>query len=413
MANIEFTALIAKFNIVLTIYFMRFAPKLAWKYFRSSRKGLTRFTSVVVIIGICAGVASLIVAQALSKGFADEMRDKVLGNTAHISVSQNGDTRISNWEIIKRKLEGLDAVKEVETTAYESAVISNGATSTYAVLRVKDLKNQDQPGAERIPSPGSVSVLIGKELAEKLNLKVKGEAKILVAGEDEKPSSENVAIAGIFETGLYEYDSTWVYISSFDYRALKNQESFSPSAFTIYLNDIFQSRQVADQIREILGSGFKVIDWQEANKPLFAALSLERKVSFAIIFIIIFISALNITTTLALLINERKVDIAILKTCGARTKNLVSIFLFEGIILSLIGIIAGTILGFLACYIGNRFRVVSLSKQVYSLNYVPFHPEFLSVAIILSLTLLLCTMAMIYPLIKVSKIKPLEIIRRS
>ncbi len=351
-------------------------------------------------------------AQALSKGFADEMRDKVLRNTAHISVSEKGDTRISNWEIIKRKLERIEEIKKIEATAYESAVISSGEISTYAVLRVKDLKNQDQNGAKPTTPSGSTSVLIGKELAEKLNLNLQGEAKILIAGEDEMPSSQNVEIAGIFETGLYEYDSTWVYISSFDYKALKNQDSFSPSAFTIYLNDIFQSRQVADQIRKILGSGFKVIDWQEANKPLFAALSLERKVSFAIIFLIIFISALNITTTLALLVNERKIDIAILKTCGARTKSLVAVFLFEGLILSLIGIIAGTILGFLACYIGNRFRVVSLSKQVYSLNYVPFHPEFLSVAIILSLTLLLCIMAMIYPLVKVSKMKPLEIIRR-
>lgn len=128
------------------------------------------------------------------------------------------------------------------------------------------------------------------------------------------------------------------------------------------------------------------------------------------ILLIIFIASLNITTTLSLLVGERKTDIAILRTCGAKTKNLVTIFLFEGIILSLIGIISGVILGLSVCFLGNYFRIISLSKEVYSLNYIPFRVDFINLALVIGLTFLLCLLAIIYPVLKASKIKPLEII---
>ncbi len=383
---------------------MSFELKLAWRYFRTRRKNLVRFTSMVAILGIAAGVASLIVAQAIAKGFSDEMQDKVLSNTSHITIFNEGNTNFSNSQIVKRSLEKIENVQKVEPTTYESSVISSEDISAYAVLRVQSSSFKNQKN--------SIQVSLGKELAKKLNLKIGDEAEILTLENEETPKNSKVFIKDVFETGLYEYDSTWIFADEANYLKIKELQSFSPRVFSVSVKDIYRANETAEEIRKVLGNDFKVLDWQEANKPLFAALSLERKVAFSIILLIIFIASLNITTTLSLLINERKTDIAVLRTCGAKTRNLVSIFLFEGIILSLAGIIIGVTLGIVVCVLGNYFEVISLSKEVYSLSYIPFKPDFLNILLMVSLTFLLCLLAIIYPVLKASKIKPLEIFRQ-
>ena len=160
--------------------------------------------------------------------------------------------------------------------------------------------------------------------------------------------------------------------------------------------------KTAEEIRAELGANFRVLDWQEANQPLFAALGLERKVALAIISLIIFIAALNITTTLALLVGERTLDIAVLRTCGATTRNLISIFLLEGLFLSFIGIFFGLFFGLLSCVIGNYFKLISLSNQVYSLKHIPFHLDFANISLIIFITFILCVAATVYPAYKAS-----------
>ncbi len=391
---------------------MPFPIKLAWKYFRSTRKGLVRFTAVVAIVGIAAGVGSLIVAQALAKGFSDEISEKILSNTAHITVTEWADAKISNWQIVKRTVGNIDGVENVVPTVYENAVISSAEGSGYAVIKVKNEPNQ--PPVDLISGKAKVEnikISLGHELAKKLKLKIGDEADIITLGQNEKPGSSTVTIGEIFETGLFEYDSTWIYISGSNYLNLKAQKEFSPTVFNVFVKDIFGADKTANQIRSSLGENFRVLDWREANKPLFAALSLEKKVSFAIILLIIFIAVLNVTTTLALLVNERKLDIAILRTCGARSGSIVLVFLFEGIILSLAGIVFGTIAGISACLLGNYFRIVRLSTEVYSIDSVSFNIDPVGVLVICAATFLMSFVATFLPALKVSKIKPLENIR--
>ncbi|MGI8544668.1 MAG: ABC transporter permease [Aridibacter sp.] len=388
---------------------MPFEFKLAWRYFRTRRKSLVRFTSFIAIIGIAAGVAGLIVAQAIAKGFADEMQDKVLKNTSHVTIFDESNTSFANPQIINQKIKQIENIESVLPTIYESAVISSKENSSYAVLRIKEFPAKEQRNKEEPKT--EIRISIGKELAEKLKLKIGDEAEIITLENEDTPKNSKVLIGDIFETGLYEYDSTWIFVDEKNYLKIKNLQKFSPQIFSVSVKDIYKANDTAKEIRNILGKDFKVLDWQEANKPLFAALSLEKKATFAVILLIIFIASLNITTTLSLLVNERKTDIAVLKTCGAKTKNLVSIFLFEGIILSLIGIISGVILGLLICFVGNYFKIISLSKEVYSLNYIPFRVDFTNLILVICLTFLLCLLAIIYPVLKASKIKPLEIFR--
>ena len=406
---------------------MNFERKLAWRYFRARRETLARFTSGAAIVGIAAGVASLILAQALARGFADEMRDKILASAAHVSVFRADGAEIFDWQTVKANLEKPENVASVSPTLYESAVITNfQAASSYAVLRLipsPNFKVQSHSESQisnlsfdedRKPKTEDrlVEISLGKELAEKTDLKIGDEAEIVLIENVAAPTTRKVYIKEIFQTGLYEYDATWIYISVDGFVRLKNLDDFAPTAFSIEVKDIYAADDTADRIRANLSGEFKVVDWQAANQPLFAALSLERRVALAIISLIILVAALNITTTLALLVGERRLDIAVLRTCGATTRQLIFIFLIEGLLLGLAGTVAGVGLGLLGCFLGNHFQLVNLSKEVYSLSYIPFRPNTENVLTTIFAALFLCLAATVYPAAKASRIKPLENLRQ-
>jgi len=375
---------------------MSFELKLAFKYFRVRRKSLARFTSIVAVVGIAAGVASMIIAQSLARGFADEMRDKILANTSHVSVFLKDGGEISDWQTFQTNLEKLENIKEISATTYENAFLIGETSVNYVTLRV----NSNQSG-----------IAIGAKLAEKSGLKVNDRAEIITLENGIEPKRNRVRITETFETGLYDYDSTWIYVSPEIFAQFHGQPQFTPTILSVSVKDIYASGETAQKIRGELGEKFKVVDWQEANRPLFAALSLERKVSLAIISLIIFIAALNITTTLALLVNERRLDIAILRTCGAKTVSLIKIFLLEGLFLGFIGIFFGVILGLFSCFVGNYFKIISLPAEVYSLSYIPLRPEVLNILMIIFIAFFLCLTATFYPALKASRIKPLENLR--
>jgi len=391
------------YRLPFTIIAMSFELKLAWKYFRARRKSLARFTSFVAVVGIAAGVASLIIAQSLARGFSDEMKDKILTNTAHITIVLKDGNEISNWREVKKNLERLENVQEVLPTSYENALIIGADTTNYAILRVQSSENANQKL--------SAEISLGKQLAEKLNLKIGDKAEIVTLENQNSPHRTFLNVKDIFQTGLYEYDSTWIYISPETFAYLAGKSDFTPTILSVSVRDIYKSNETAAAIRKNLSDGFKIVDWQEANQPLFAALSLERKVALAIISLIIFIAVLNITTTLALLVNERRFDIAILRTCGARARSLILVFLFEGLFLGFPGIFSGVVLGLLVCFVGNHFRLVSLTAEVYSLNYIPLHPKLFSILLIIFVAFALCLAATIYPAFRASRIKPLENLR--
>lgn len=376
---------------------MSFEVKLALKYFRARRKSLARFTSIVAVVGIAAGVASLIIAQSLARGFADEMRDKILANTSHVSIFLKDGTEIFNQNDIEEKLKTMENVREVFPTAYENSLITGARETSYAIIKVQ---NQNNLKGSRIS--------VGARLAEKLNLKP-GDSAEIVTLENQTPSL--VQITATFETGLYDYDSTWIYVSPEKFAQLHGQPTFVPTILSVSVKDIYASGETAQKIRFELGENFKVVDWQEANRPLFAALSLERKAALAIISLIIFIAALNITTTLALLVNERRLDIAILRTSGARTRSLMTIFLLEGLFLGFTGIFFGVALGLFGCLIGNYFKIISLPEEVYSLSYIPLRPEISNILLIIFIAVFLCLVATLYPALKASRIRPLENLR--
>ena len=377
---------------------MFFESKIAWRYFRSRRKSLARFTAFVAVVGIAAGVAALILANALAAGFADEMRDKILSNTAHITIFAADGAEISDWQTLTEQIKSLENVADVAPTTYQNALLIGETETSYAILKVQT--RSDLQGNR---------IAVGAKLAEKLNLKI-GDAAEISTLENQTPT--RVKIGATFQTGLYDYDSTWIYIAPENFAHRQNQNAFTPTILSVSVRDIYRANQTAQEVRRTIGDQFKVVDWQEANQPLFAALSLEKKVALAIIGLIILIAALNITTTLALLVNERRLDIAVLRTCGASAKNLIRIFLLEGLFLSAAGISSGVIIGLFGCFAANYFKLISLSAEVYSLNQITLKPGLISVSAIICAAFALCFVAVYFPARQASRIKPLENLRR-
>ena len=385
---------------------MNFALKIAWIYFRSRRKSLARFTAIVAVVGIAAGVASLILAQALARGFRREMQEKILGNTAHVTIFRTSGEEIFNWQTIKADLANIENVQNVSPTSYESVLIVGEKTTSYAVLRLTENTSAD--------SSSEINVYVGAELAEKTGLQTGKQAELIIPEQNNyTPQTVSVRVADTFRTGLYDYDSTWIRVSAENLKRIYGRTDFAPTVLNVSVKNIYSADKTAAEIRKILPADFKVLDWQEANQPLFAALGLEKKVALSIILLIVFIAVLNITTTLALLVNERKLDIAVLRTCGAKTKNLLLIFLFEGIFLGLAGIFFGVVLGLTGCFIGNYFRLINLPSDVYSLSYVPLIPDSGEIFLTATAAFVLSLTASIYPAWRAARIKPLENLRMS
>jgi|GEM_PF-4473450 len=370
---------------------------LAIKYCSLNRASFARFTALAAILSISAAVAIMIVSQALSNDFSRQIQERILSNEAHISIFLKNGGKISDLGFIEEKMQKYTEVKSIQSLIYEHAIIFGQNESSYCIIKVV-------PDEER-------KILIGEELAKKLQLKPNDAAEIIVFSNSEMRKL-NLRIDGTIRTGLYDYDATLFQIPSDSFLSVTKENTFMPNAVKLTLWDAYSSNKIAREIERDLGEGYKVIDWQEVNQPLFAALSLEKKITLAIVSFIFLLSCVNITTTLALVVSERKKDIAILRACGVQTKNLFLIFLVQGMLISSIGIILGIISSFLLCGFVNNTKILHLPSQVYSISEIYLQPGFFEVSLTFVITIILSLVASIYPAISASKLKPIEIFRK-
>ncbi|HKO45665.1 MAG TPA: ABC transporter permease [Pyrinomonadaceae bacterium] len=396
---------------------------LAFRHLRSRRnRRLARVTALIALTGISVGVAALIVAQALANGFRDEMRDKILRGTSHLTVMRSDGQSIANYKDLAARISRIEGVTSAAGTTYDGAVIVGPSDSSYAILRGIDIESGQLSSVQSTVVAGSadpllnqtseqkrIEVLIGAELARRARLEVGHEADIMAVSSGSS-SQQRVKIAGIVRTGLFEYDSTWVYLP------LKAAEAFAAgrhtvSVISVQVKDIYEVKNLSAKIREVLGSDYTLVDWQEANRPLFTALELERRVGLVIIALIILIAALNITTTLILVVMERRRDIAILNAMGATRSSIMGIFVIEGAVVGLAGAVAGVLLGAIATYLANRFNLISLPPDVYSIAHVTLNLKTVDVFVAALAAFVLSTLATIYPARAAAKVRPAELMR--
>jgi lipoprotein-releasing system permease protein len=438
---------------------------LALRYFYSRRRRpMARATAMFAVAGIAFGVAAFIVAVALSNGFRDEMRDKILSSTAHITLMRRDGQPFTDYRGLRARVREVEGVRDAAATFYDGALLSGANNSAYAVLRgldpestrsieqlrrslisgtIEPLVNdasltEDAKQAESgkkepaqtarqlepdtksysdAPSEAALpAVIIGAELAARTGLRL-GDIGQIISGEAAltplglAPRYRRVRVAGIFRSGLYEYDATWVYVSLRLASQFSGEQNPSASAISLEVADIYETGETAARVRASAGEQFTTVDWQEANRPLFAALTLERRMGLFIIAIIILLAALNITTTLVLVVVERRADIAILSAMGACARSIMLLFILEGAMIGALGAFFGVALGLLASFLGDRYRLVSLPADVYSISNVPFHTRAQDILLAALVAFVLSLLATIYPARAAARLRPAEALR--
>jgi lipoprotein-releasing system permease protein len=193
--------------------------------------------------------------------------------------------------------------------------------------------------------------------------------------------------------------------------SLSDAPAQSAPVISIETADIYRAPDVAARVRNLVGAEYAALDWQEANRPLFAALALERRVVGLIIALVLLVAALNITTTLVLVVVERRADIAILSAVGARARSVMAVFVAEGAVVGAVGALLGVVLGLLICYLGDRYRLVSLPAEVYSLSSIPFRPRAAETALAALAAFTVCVLATVYPARRAARMRPAEALR--
>jgi lipoprotein-releasing system permease protein len=421
---------------------------LARRYLTAWRRGraAARVTALAALVGIACGVAALIVALALANGFRDEMRDKILRGTAHITLTRADGQSIKDPSALVARLRTVDGITAAEPTTYTGALLSGPDNAAYTVLRGvapdaahtraelrrtlvagdseslwhepatahEATNNSHAPDRDEAPP---VAAIIGAELATRTGLRQVGDEGWLITGEriaeppGLAPDARRVRIVGIFRTGLYEFDSSWTYLALADAVSFEAAPRGSAPVISIETGDIYRTPETAARVRAMLGAEFITVDWQDANRPLFAALALERRTVALIIALILFVAALNITTTLVLVVTERRADIAILGALGARARSVMLIFILEGAIIGALGALAGVALGLLACYVGDHYGLVRLPSEVYSLSAIPFHPHARETMLAALGAFALCLLATLYPARSAARLRPAEALR--
>ena len=389
---------------------------LALRYLRSRRKRrLARATSVAAILGIAMGVAALIVAFALSNGFRDEMLAKILEGTAHLSVVRADGRPLDNYSELASRVKQVNGVVTASATTYDGALVRGTKGSSYAVIRgvEKDAVHsswlREGSFGPLFEASSNSSAVVGADLAARIGLSTGDVFQVQPANDS---TSRRLRVAGVFSSGLFEYDSTWIYVSMATASEFAGN-NHAASVMSVQVNDVDNVKQVSAEVSKTLGNSYTIIDWQQANQPLFAALALERRMGLFVIGLIIAIATLNITTMLILVVVERRRDIAILNALGATRAGVMLLFIIEGAVVGAIGAAVGVAIGFIACAIGNHYKLVSLPADVYSISNVPLIARPSEMLLAALVAFVLSVLATIYPARAASRMRPVEALRDS
>jgi lipoprotein-releasing system permease protein len=456
---------------------MRFELFVATRYLRAKRR--QAFIGVITgisVLGVAAGVASLIVALAINNGFRQDLQARLLGSTAHISLLRVQSDGIREWRPLLEKLSKQPHVVAAAPAIYEQVLISRGPRARGAVLkgmlpqyerRVSDLLKtvtlgsaaalEESPAAEGdsrvvpqarvVPGlrpgpdgaePGSHAdtsqaqspddlagvqqrvaamppIILGKDLAEEIGATV-GSVVLVTSPQGELtpfgmvPKYIRFHVAGVFNSGFFDYDSSWAFIRLSDAQELFGLGDVI-SVIQFKVDDIYLAGDLARALEQAAGHGFMATSWMEQNKPLFRALRLERVVTFITIGLIVFVAALNILISLIMMVMEKTKDIAVLMSLGTKKAQIRRVFIAQGVLIGVIGTAIGLVLGYVISWAGGHYHFISLSPEVYSIDYVPFAPRLIDGLIVALVSIGISLVATIYPSWSAARILPAEALR--
>lgn len=409
-------------NFILTI---------AIRYFRAKKN--EKFVSVISgfsLLGVTIGVAALIVVMSVMKGFHNEFVKNIIGLNGDITINSINRS-IDNYEAIKEKLLTKDYILRIAPTASGQALALGTKTNSGVIIRgmdIKDLKYKKQIIQNVIAGQfadffGKDAVALGHELAHTLGIKVGNKIKlispnVIATAFGSMPRSKEFKVIAIFSSTMYDYDAATVLMP------LQAAQNFLSLDNNINLVEVYtkhpeQGIFKARDIQKTLGEEFKVISWQQSNLQFLNALTIERVAMFTILSLIIVVAAFNIISSLFMLVKDKTKDIAILKTIGASQKQIMLIFICNGMFVGLIGTSLGVILGIsfahniqtIRGYLEQITGTKIFDAAIYFLYNLPSEVRFEDVILVSSLSIILCFCATIYPSYKASKLNPVEALR--
>jgi lipoprotein-releasing system permease protein len=431
---------------------MRFELFIASRYLRAKRRqAFIGIITGISVVGVAAGVASLVVALAINNGFRQDLQQRLLGSTSHISLQRIADDGIKDWPTLMDRLAKQPHVVAAAPAIFEQVLISRGPRARGAVLkgmipryerRVGDLLNSVTEGSaapleEKNPpeptaplpsdqSPDSLEgvaqrvaamppIVLGKDMADNLGAMV-GSVVTLVSPQGELtpfgtvPKYTRFRVVGIFHSGFFDYDSSWAFTRLSDAQRLFGLGDLI-SVLEFKVDDLDQADAIARQIEEAAGPGFMATNALRQNSALFKALKTERLVTFITIGLIVFVAALNILISLIMMVMEKTKDIAVLLSMGTRKAQVRNVFIAQGVLIGVIGTVIGLVLGYAISYAGGHYHVIQLSPEVYSIDYVPFAPRVIDGAWVALFAVLVSFVATLYPSWSASRILPAEALR--
>jgi lipoprotein-releasing system permease protein len=401
---------------------------IALRYLRAKRRQAVLSTiTFISMLGIAVGVWALVIVLAFQSGMEQELQSKILGGTAHLNLLRDDQTPIPNYEELVKRLESVPHVKAAAATLYVKTLLNATTDSRPAILKAVDLSARPEAneifqtiveGSVKnlgVSESGEPGVIIGKDLANELGLKmgdtitaISPEGRLTPAGL--APRQKTFTIVGFFQSGLYEYDSNWSYISMDSAEdLLLNQDA--ADVIQMKVDDIYRVKEISAGVLASVGPGYKTTDWQQLNQSVFAALNLQRLGFFVGIGLIILVAALNIITTLIMMVVEKNRDISILMSMGATGRSVLIIFIMQGLIIGISGMLIGGAAGAITSWFANTYKLIELDPRIYSISYVPFSMRPFDVFLVTAMAVAISFLATIYPAWKASRLVPVEGLR--
>jgi lipoprotein-releasing system permease protein len=430
---------------------MRFELFIAARYLRAKRRqAVVGVITAISVIGVAAGVASLIIALAITNGMRRDLQERLVGSTSHVDLMRVAGDGIRDWRPLLARLREVPHVVAAAPGLYGQVLISRGARSGGGLIKgvipadEKTVGNLLQSVAQgsaaalepvtgdveaRVPksergAPNSVAVasaqavppiVIGQDLAETIGAKV-GDGVLVTSPQGELtplglvPRYQRFQVVGIFKSGFYQYDASYAFTRLADAQKLFSEPDLI-SVISFKVDDLYHADRIGRGIEDAAGKGFQTTNWMEQNRELFRALKLEQIVTFIVLALIVCVAALNILIALTMMVMEKTRDIAVMMSFGVRADQVRRIFLLQGLLISVIGTVLGLVVGYGISWLGGHYRFIRLDAAVYSIDYLPFAPRVWDAVIVAAVSLGVSLIATLYPSGSAAKVLPAEALR--
>lgn len=405
---------------------MSFEWFVAKRYLRSPHRPLVlRLITLFSVIGVASGVATLVIALAMNSGFRETLQDRLLGVTAHISLTRPGSGGIQDYQNLAANLEKIPGVRSVTPAIYQTVLLSFGGQARGVVIKgiEPELEKKSDEALQKLAagrldfSPdadGMGGLLVGKQLADEWKVQV-GDYVTLTSPQGRltpfglMPRTRRFRIAGVFDSGFYDYDENWCFAALPAAQALAGVGDIV-NVLEFRLDKPEQAEEIAGKAEREAGPGFSTATWMDENRALFRALRLEKLVTAIFIGLITFVAGLNILAVLSMTVTDKSRDIAVLLSMGARREQVRKLFLLQGLAIGATGTLIGLVVGYTFCWIAGTHHLIPLDPQVYAVPFVPFHPSMLDGVWIALASMVIALVATLWPAREASRLLPVEIL---